>query len=70
MEVDVDKVKVRRWSFCPKCQGRKELYEGEPCPECNGIGTVVEEVLLSEIPVTCRKEYIVAQEDFINEQLV
>ncbi len=60
MEIDIEKVKVQRWAFCPRCKGIG-------CSECQGRGTVIELVLLSEIPDRQRRVYIAAQKDFIQE---
>lgn len=65
MKVEADKVKVRRWSFCPTCKGQGL----KSCSICSGKGTIHEEVLLSEIPKLVRPEYVEAQQDFLRKQL-
>ena len=57
-----DKVKVKVWSFCPKCKGGG-------CGTCNHSGKVFELVLLKSLPRGVKGEYETAQADFIREQL-
>lgn len=66
MQADIEKVEVLRWSFCSRC---KRVPGSEDCPECQGAGTTVELVKLSEIPVGVRWRYVEAQQDFLKDQL-
>jgi len=64
--MEEDNIKVRRWSFCPKCGGRGINL---PCEVCNGTGKVFELVLLKDISRLIKPEYRKSQADFIKEQL-
>ncbi len=61
-------VKVKRWSFCPKCTGGGMVLPGK-CETCNGKGKVFELVPLESLPRSLRKECETAQADFIQKQL-
>ena len=61
-ELDLEKIKVKRWSFCESCKGQR-------CPKCNDTGIEAEKVLLSEIPKALRQSYVDVNEKFIRGQL-
>ena len=63
-----DDIKVKRWSFCPRCKGGKMVLSGK-CETCSGTGKVFELVPLESLPGPIRKRYETAQADFIQEQL-